>query len=124
MNKLSDYEQTLLSGWEDVYKKAQLTLWLLVALREGEKYMAEIKIFVEQVTHGLISPDDKSMYRALRRLTAGDVIAFRERPAKRGPDHKVYALTPDGTLVLAQFLKRNIIDVYYDPTISKLIKEG
>jgi DNA-binding PadR family transcriptional regulator len=123
MIKLSNYEQTLLAGWEDVYKKAQLTLWLLLALRGGEKYMAEIKTFIEQVTHGLVSPDDKSMYRTLRRLTAGDIIKFHEQPAKGGPDHKVYTLTTEGNHILSQFLKRNIVDVYYDPKISKLIME-
>ena len=33
----------LLAGWEDVYKKSQLTLWILIALKDGEKSMASVK---------------------------------------------------------------------------------
>jgi PadR family transcriptional regulator PadR len=33
----------LLTTWEETYKKGQLTLWIFLALRDGDKYMNEIK---------------------------------------------------------------------------------
>ena len=124
LQNLNHYEQTLLDGWEDVYKKSQLNLWLLLSLREGDKHMAQIKAFISEATHGVLSPDDKSMYRTLRRLAAADIITYATRPAKGGPDHKVYSLTHEGTQILAHFLERNITSVFYNPTIMQLIQKG
>ena len=118
-----DLESVLLSGWEDVYLKSQLTLWLLISLKEGDKHMAEIKTFIASATNQVLSPDNKSMYRSLRRLTAGQMIDYRQRPAKSGPDYKVYSLTKAGKSVLATFLERNITAVYYNPKIRNLIEE-
>jgi PadR family transcriptional regulator PadR len=42
-NKLSE----LLSAWEETYKKGQLTLWIFLSLKDGNKYVDEIKLFVE-----------------------------------------------------------------------------
>jgi len=30
---MNEYEQQLLDGWEEVFKKGQLTLWIMLALR-------------------------------------------------------------------------------------------
>lgn len=124
MLDLTAYEQTLLDGWEDVYRKSQLTLWLLLALREGEKHMAEIKSFIADATNKLLSPDDKSMYRTLRRLTAAEIIIFSERAATGGPDYKIYKLTTVGQRLLSTFVQRNIIDIYYDQHLQSIIKKG
>lgn len=119
-----DFKETLLQGWEDVYLKSQLTLWLLISLKAGEKHMAEIKSFVEQATNHRLSPDDKSMYRTLRRLTAGEMIQYVQKPAKKGPDYKVFGLTGQGQQVLHSFLERNIISVFYKPELRTLIEKG
>ena len=37
----------LLSSWEQTYKKGQLTLWIFLALKDGQKYVDEIKEFIE-----------------------------------------------------------------------------
>lgn len=121
---VTEFELTLLNGWEEVYLKSQLTLWLLLGLKAGEKHMAEIKDFIATATNDLLSPDDRSMYRTLRRLTAGSVIQFTTKPAKNGPDYKVYELTKEGRHVLAAFVERNITSVYFNPTIRNLMKAG
>ena len=36
----------LLSSWEETYKKGQLTLWIFLALKDGQKYVDEIKKFI------------------------------------------------------------------------------
>ena len=124
MKQVENLENVLLSGWEDVYLKSQLTLWLLLALKAGDKHMTEIKTFIDTATNGALSADDKSMYRSLRRLTAGEMIQFKLKPAKHGPDYKVYSLTKVGKQVLTMFLKRHITAIYYNPTIQTLIQKG
>ncbi len=118
---LSDYETTLLEGWEDTYKKSQLTLWVLLALKDGHKYMAEIKEFMHEKTNGTMQADDKSMYRALRRFEEADLIAFSERENPTGPKQKIFRLTKTGRSVLSEFVSRNIVDVLFDPDIKKLL---
>ena len=124
MKHTKDYEKALLVGWEDVYRKSQLTLWLLVSLKAGEKHMAEIKSFVEQITNHMLSPDDKSMYRALRRYTDAELIDFRKEASVSGPELKIYQLTDIGSNVLKQFIERNITKVFYTDSVKELITKG
>lgn len=116
-----DYENSLLEGWEDIYKKSQLTLWIMLALKAGPKHMAEIKEFMQEATNGLLTADDKSMYRALRRFHDAEMVSFTSMPNDNGPDLKVYALTTIGSHVLRDFIKRNIAGVFYKPSIEKLL---
>lgn len=37
------YKNDLLYTWEETYKKGQLTLWIFLALKDGEKYVNEIR---------------------------------------------------------------------------------
>lgn len=116
-----DYENSLLEGWEDVYKKSQLTLWILVALKAGPKHMAEIKDFMKEATNQLLTADDQSMYRALRRFHDAEMVSFQAVANDSGPDLKVYSLTTIGSHVLSDFVKRNIAGVFYKPSIEKLL---
>jgi len=120
--KLTNHEQSLLNGWEEVFKKGQLTLWVLLALKHGPKYMGDIKAFIGDATNGALSADDVSMYRALRRYTQAELVDFTATPGKGGPDRKVYSLTPTGQVVLRSFCERNIAEVFYKPAIQKLIR--
>ena len=46
--KLKDLHlDNLLLSWENTYKKGQLTLWIFMALQEDQKYVEEIKSFIE-----------------------------------------------------------------------------
>jgi DNA-binding PadR family transcriptional regulator len=122
-DSLNEYEQKLLEGWEDVFRKAQLTMWILLGLKDGPKHMAVIKEFIAARTNRTISADDKSMYRALRRLHDGELIDFESVTSQAGPDLKLYSLTGTGQQVLQAFLRRNIIDVFYAANNEKLIRE-
>ncbi len=122
---LDNYETKLLDGWEDAFKKGQLTLWIMLALKDGPRHMAEIKQFIHDETNGTLTADDKSMYRALRRYHDVEMVDFSQQPGDSGPDLKVYRLTDVGLNVLNHFLRRNIINVFYKPNIKRLIeKEG
>jgi PadR family transcriptional regulator PadR len=118
------FEQKLLTGWEDVYKKGQLTLWILLALRDGPKHMADIKSFIFHATNDLLQADDKSMYRALRRYADVEMIAYSLEPNESGPDRKIYSLTEVGASVLANFVKRNITDIFFSPSVRRLLEKS
>lgn len=121
--KLSTYEQRLLEGWEEVFKKGQLTLWIMLALKDGEKHMAEIKQFIAVVTDGNLTADDQSMYRALRRYYDAELVEYGTEPGDGGPERKVYRLTPIGSRVLKSFVERNIANVFYSKEVKNLIGE-
>lgn len=118
------YEQELLDGWEDVYKKGQLTLWIMLALKDGPKHMADIKTFIALATNNSLSADDKSMYRALRRYYDTELVEFSLEARDNGPDRKIYRLTIIGRNVLDAFIKRNITDVFFKSDIKELIERG
>lgn len=124
MAHLDDYEEKLLAGWEEVHHKSQLSLWILLALKDGAKYMATIKDFISDATNQQIQPDDKSVYRALRRFRDSDLVSYELQPSSGGPDLKIYSLTETGSKVLKSFLERNITEIFYQPRNRKLIEEG
>lgn len=106
--KLSDYEQEVLDGWEEIYKRGQLTLWILFALADGPKHMAEIKEYIQLQTADAVSADDQSMYRALRRYNETELITYTNHKIANGPDRKIYELTQMGSNVLDAFVERNV----------------
>lgn len=122
-SSLDSYEQKLLNGWEEVYKKGQLTLWILLALKSGPKYMPDIKHFIDDATNCTLSADDKSMYRALRRYADAELVGFKTEPGDSGPDRKVYELSPTGKKVLSEFLDRNINKVLFKPSLRELLNK-
>lgn len=115
------YEDKLLFGWEEVFKKSQLTLLILLALKDGPKYMAEVKEFMVGVTNELFQVDDKSVYRALRRYTDSGMVDYSTEPNHAGPDRKLYALTVTGQEVLSKFVLRNITGVFFTPRMKDLL---
>jgi len=117
------YINKLLTAWEDIHKRGQLTLWIMLALKDGPKHMAAIKSFITQATHGAITADDQSMYRALRRYYDTELVSFTAAPGN-GPDLKVYDLSPIGAQVLEQFLARNLRPIFYQPHIKALIERS
>lgn len=119
---LQPFEKKLLDGWEDVYKRAQLTLWILLALKAGPKHMATIKEFVLQETNGLLEADDKSMYRALRRFNDVEMVTYKIEKNKNGPDRKKYHITDTGLEVLNAFAKRNVLAVFFKPSVKRLLE--
>lgn len=123
VDELTDYENQLLGGWEEIYKRGQLTLWILLALLDGPKYMAVIKTYIQAHTKGKLSADDQSMYRALRRYFETEIVTFKNEQATNAPDRKVYALTDTGKRLLQHFVKRNISVLIEQPMIKKIMEE-
>jgi PadR family transcriptional regulator PadR len=122
MDNLDIYGQKVLTSWEEVYKKGQLTFWLLVALKESPKHMGAIKDFITSATQGTLTADNQSMYRALRRYYDAELLDADNKPGKGGAERKVYRLSPLGIRVLEAFTERNITNVYYQPALQELLE--
>ena len=121
-SSLNGYQHSLLLGWEEVFKKGQVTLWIALALKDGPKHMAEIQEFIKRLTDGASEVDDRSVYRALRRYTSAEIVVFTMEPGSGGPERKVYRLTQNGVALLQTFCERNIVNVFYRPDVQELIK--
>lgn len=120
MNEQNTLED-LLYGWEEVYKKGQLTFWILLAVRDVPRHMKGIKDFIMTNTYGVFTVDDNSMYRALQRYEKAGLIIHELAPGKGGPERKMFSLTILGGELLDQFTSRNIVGILYKPTVIKLI---
>lgn len=111
----------LLSAWEETYKKGQLTLWIFLALKDGKKYMDEIKNFVEEQSEHTMSCESQSLYRNLRKYQHIGVVDFDTGAGRKGPERKYYYLTPLGQQLLARFIDRNIA-LFYNKKIKDLLE--
>lgn len=120
--ELNQYERELLTGWEEIYKKGQLTMWILLAIHDEPKHMVAIKSYVENMTDGKITADDKSLYRALRRYNDAEIVAYRMTGNDSGPDYKAYYLTETGRRLLAAFIKNHMTGLLFKPQVRATIE--
>jgi PadR family transcriptional regulator PadR len=111
----------LLSSWEETYKKGQLTLWIFLALKDGQKYVDEIKEFIKSKSKNTINCEEQSLYRNLRKYEHIDVVSFENKKGNKGPDRKYYVLTEMGTELLEKFIERNI-QLFFSTEINNLLK--
>jgi len=110
----------LLSAWEETYKKGQLTLWIFLSLKDGKKYVDEIKSFVEEQSNSTMSCESQSLYRNLRKYQHVGVVDFEPGEGNKGPERKYYFLTALGQELLSRFIERNI-NLFYNKRIKNLI---
>ena len=66
----------LLNSWEETYKKGQLTLWIFISLKDGNKYVGEIKSFIENMSNNTISREQQSVYRSLIKYLHLEIVEF------------------------------------------------
>lgn len=107
--ELTTFESTMLAGWEQVHNKAQLSLWILVAIRQKKEFADDILLFIKNHAH--LEPEGQSLYRSLRRLESATLIKSIKVPNASGPDKKQFVLTTAGGHVLNAFIERNITGV-------------
>jgi PadR family transcriptional regulator, regulatory protein PadR len=113
--------EELLTAWEETYKKGQLTLWIFLALKDGKKFMEEIKVFIETESHNAMQCEEQSIYRNLRKFQHINIVDFETGKGNKGPERKYYYLTPLGEDLLEQFVERNI-RLFFKPKIVNLLK--
>jgi DNA-binding PadR family transcriptional regulator len=120
MKNKKELSEQLLEAWEETHKKGQLTLWIFLALRDGPKYVSEIKSFIETNTSQTIICEEQSLYRALRKFQQVEMTGYNPGKGDGGPDRKYYYLTPMGEGILDQFIERNI-RLFFRPEIQNLM---
>ena len=116
----SKLKDELLTAWEETYKKGQLTLWIFLALKEGDKYVSEIKTFIEGFSENSISCEDQSLYRALRKFDHLKMVEASAGKGNKGPDRKYYRLTDLGNEIFDEFTSRNI-KLFYNEKLMQLM---
>ncbi|HBB91074.1 MAG TPA: hypothetical protein DC042_05005 [Bacteroidales bacterium] len=121
MKNKKELSEQLLEAWEETHKKGQLTLWIFLALRDGPKYVSEIKSFIETRTGQTIICEEQSLYRALRKFQQVEMTGFTPGKGQGGPDRKYYYITPMGEDILDRFVERNI-RLFFLPEIESLMK--
>ena len=99
MKDTEGYKNELLTTWEDTYKKGQLTLWIFLALKDGPKYVNEIRDFIGEYSEGTISCEEQSLYRALRKFNHLKIVGFSSGKGNKGPDRKYYELTEEDVVM-------------------------
>jgi len=119
MNKNNQLSE-LLSAWEETYKKGQLTLWIFLSLKDGKKYVDEIKSFVEEQSNQTMTCESQSLYRNLRKFQHVGVVDFENGEGNKGPERKYYFLTELGLALLNSFIERNI-NLFFSEQIKNLI---
>lgn len=113
----------LVADWDDVYKKGQLTFWILLSIYDGKKYAAQINEFMYAATDGAFEVKEQSLYRALRRFSDMKLVSIMEEESPNsGPKRKYYQLTETGEKVLGTFVKLHMKPLL-SPNITKLIHE-
>ena len=110
----------LLNAWEETYKKGQLTFWIFLALKEGNKCVEDIKEFVEKMSEGTMSCEEQSLYRNLRKFQNLEIVEYESIRVSKGPDRKYYHLTETGNELFRRFAERNI-SLFTKETIIKLL---
>ncbi len=112
----------LLSAWEETYKKGQLTFWVFLSLKDGRKYVDEIKSFVEKESKHTMNCELQSLYRTLRKFQHLGVVDFETGRGYKGPERKYYFLTDLGENLLHSFITRNI-NLFFNKRIKNLINQ-
>jgi PadR family transcriptional regulator PadR len=111
----------LLKKWEGVYKKGLLTFWILLFLHERPAYAYEMSTAITELSQGMVSADEKSMYRALNRFEALGIVRSEMEQSNLGPQRRYYRLTDTGLALLRHFIERNIL-VFQSPAVAKRIQ--
>lgn len=111
---------TLLSTWEEVYKRGLLSFWILLLLHDKKSYAYEMVEKIGQISKGSMSADEKSIYRALNRFEKIGVLQSKRENSDIGPPRKYYFITKLGECLLKRFINRNLI-IFYEPEIQTCI---
>ena len=120
---MDNYSIELLAAWEETYKKGQLTFWILLSLKDGKKYVDEIRSFVVERSNDTMSCEEQSIYRNLRKYHHLGIVDFDTGRGNKGPERKYYYLTELGNSLLDKFIERNISLFFRDDIIKLLYSE-
>lgn len=120
MSGLDSYERKLLNGWEEVFKRGQLSFWILLSLRDGPKHMAQVRQWMADITNGAVTVEERSLYRALQRFQVSELVTSTSVASAKGPDRKLYELSAVGDRVLSAFVERDV-RLFLQPEVLRLL---
>lgn len=118
---MKNYEDKLLSDWEDVYRQGLLTFWSFIALQDEELDVQALKRRIEQLTDSSYVTAEQTLYRVLRKHYDLELVDYREVPGEGGPKKKLYSLSRLGEKLLKEFTIRNI-SLFSKQEVQQLIK--
>ena len=101
--------EEILSNWESVFKRGLLTFWILLLLHDRSSFPYAMNQEIEEISHGKMSADANSIYRALRRLGELGLVSSEFRPSDTGPNRRYYQITDQGIRLLKSFITQNIL---------------
>jgi DNA-binding PadR family transcriptional regulator len=119
----TEYEATiekLLRNWEAAYKQGLLSFWILLLLHDRPAYAYEMSELIREISHGSMSAESNSIYRALGRFDDAGILESRLEPSGSGPPRRYYQLTTLGFDLLSRFINRNILQFSKPPVIERL----
>ncbi|NLT52639.1 MAG: PadR family transcriptional regulator, partial [Ignavibacteria bacterium] len=91
-------------------------------LKDGKKYVDEIKSFVEEQSNQTMTCESQSLYRNLRKFQHVGIVNYKTGEGNKGPERKYYYLTDLGQSLLNSFIERNI-NLFFNERIKNLINK-
>jgi len=86
---------TKTSYWNKLIRGAFTKFLILYALRQSPSYAYQISLFVEELTQGIISPTEGTLYPTLAGLEKGKYVTAKTEEIQ-GRKRRVYRLTRGG----------------------------
>ncbi len=109
LRECDDFEVAIVEQWSEIHKRSALVYVIMVALAEGPKWSGDLLTYIEDITGGAWGVDDRSLYRALRRLEKTELVKHSKMDASgTGAKRKVFEITESGQCVLARFESRTL----------------
>ncbi len=100
-SELEEYIEELSLNWFEVYKKSLSTYLLLNLLETHSLWSKPIRQKLEEISLSRLVMDDKSLYRALRRLEKQGLITHTtDIGQKTGLKRKIFCISDEGRLLL------------------------
>jgi DNA-binding PadR family transcriptional regulator len=90
-----ELQLTTTTYWNKLIKGAFTKFLIVYALRQSPSYAYQISLFVEELTQGIISPTEGTLYPTLSELEAGKYVTSKTEEVE-GRQRKIYRLTRRG----------------------------
>lgn len=112
LSENEEYINELSLSWFEVYKKSISTYIILTILNKESMWSKQIKGSISKLSYNKLDMDDKSLYRALRRLEKQGLITHStEKGQKTGLSRNIYSISGDGRLFLKKIREDYLINL-------------
>lgn len=106
---LDGFEQAIVDQWSEIHKRSAVAYLIMLGLKHRPSWSAELLQFIDDATGGHWGVDERSLYRALRRLEKTELVTHGEvAAAGTGAKRKVFQLTASGLRVLERYTRTTL----------------